>query len=42
MREVVISSVVSDKVDDLKDYLVYDLKLSESAAIKRIACFFVD
>ncbi|HBG39790.1 MAG TPA: hypothetical protein DDZ96_11820 [Porphyromonadaceae bacterium] len=36
MREVLISSSVSNKIDDLKDYLIFELKLSEEAAMRRI------
>ena len=36
MRKVVISDFVIGKINILKDYLVFDLKLSEDAAIRRI------
>lgn len=35
MREVVVSETVLNKVSELKDYLVHELKLSEEAALNR-------
>ncbi len=35
MREVVVSETVLNKVSELKDYLLHELKLSEEAALNR-------
>lgn len=35
MRKVVVSETVLNKVSELKDYLLHELKLSEEAALNR-------
>lgn len=36
MREVIISNTVFNKISELRDYLSVELKMSESAAFKRV------
>jgi hypothetical protein len=36
MREVIIPRVLWCKIEDIRDYLIYELKLSETAAEARI------